>query len=700
MGETMIRNLIALLLLTSQAFAGLPPTTLKGQGGSKVTTFNFQVPPGQATQVSGVDSLIETGNRNILPNPGFEGTTGWTASGGATTAINTTAVGTGVNGYDWDSNSASQTLTGTAVTIPAGLKGQNGVVSCNIYTVSGSATHLLKAYDGTNDIASGSITSVAGSFVRTSINFVFPSSGTITVRLTSVASNEPEIYVDDCYLGPAFDFNISQVNQATLIGSAKWPATLNCEWSQTGTGTFTADTDCTNPTGSNLSGQASAPATKVPGIRFSGGLPPGEYLVMAIGSFYCNNSSNNCVSAISLSDGTNRTSIQKIIGSAGGTTSMSETVSVVSGRFNYTTAQGDTTIQLYSEQVAAGNLFVNANTSITSSDLQFLVYRFPSSSEVAYRPDMINWKVDANISGANPDLGTSAITSYTEITNSSLTLVNNTGTSNISAKIPCSSTNPPTGTTCAVGNESVGINFDLPVAGDVLACVSFGNSLSGGGGGSRIASTFQIVETPSNAQTILQEGKTRISNANPSNSAANNSMEVATRVCGNFSFSSIGNKTLRLMYEQSVTGTGLSSIILGDANTSNGQRDIHWEVYPLNQSIPAPVLVGSVTSNSLSAQRLEWISVTSTCTTGTCTTAASSSSAITNVTWLGTGSYSVNFPVGIWSAAPICTITSAGDTRGFQMNTTSTTAFTFVSFNPSTGSAANSNFNIICMGPR
>src|SRR5262245_59122411 len=93
--------------------------------------------------------------QNILTNPGFEnGPYGWTASGGATKTVNGTAKQEGNFGYDWDSNSASQTLQSASITIPAGLKGKNGLAFCSIQTVSGTATHTFTVNDGTNDIAS------------------------------------------------------------------------------------------------------------------------------------------------------------------------------------------------------------------------------------------------------------------------------------------------------------------------------------------------------------------------------------------------------------------------------------------------------------------------------------------------------------------------------------------------------------------
>ena len=209
-GTLMFKQLIALLLISTQAFAGLPPTSVKGQSDatSKVN-FNFQAPHNQFTNLGGIKTLIETGNTNILPDPGFEGTpSGWTFSGGATATTNSTAKGTGALGADWDSNSAGQTLVSTSVTIPNGYQGKNGFFSCNIKTVSGTATHTISVNDGTNDISApftipNSTTSFISTYNNGQGNFVYPSSGTIRIKLTSVNANEPEIYIDDCKISLA-----------------------------------------------------------------------------------------------------------------------------------------------------------------------------------------------------------------------------------------------------------------------------------------------------------------------------------------------------------------------------------------------------------------------------------------------------------------------------------------------------------------
>lgn len=200
-----MKKLIALILISTQAFAGLPPTSTKGQSdASAKVKFQFQAPHNQFTNLGGISTLIETGNGNILPDPGFEASvSGWTASGGATATANSTAKGTGAKGYDWDSNSAGQTLQSTSVTIPAGLSGKNGIAYCNIKTVSGTATHTFTVNNGTNDIVTpitiqNSTTAFLGQNEGNKINFVFPTSGTIRIKLAAVNANEPEIYTDDC----------------------------------------------------------------------------------------------------------------------------------------------------------------------------------------------------------------------------------------------------------------------------------------------------------------------------------------------------------------------------------------------------------------------------------------------------------------------------------------------------------------------
>jgi len=216
-----MRNLLCFLLVLAQctfSLAALPPTTIKGQSDSnKSTTFNFEVPFHQATKTSATTGLIETGNTNMLKNPGFEaGLVSWTASGGILAEATGSNIGYS-RGATWDANNADQTLCSDAVAIPEMFKGQNGELSVRVKVPSGTATHELYVTDGANVLASSTIIS-SDSFAPVSLSFVFPDSGNVQACLKSVAADEPLIALDDWYLGP--NRNIGTVAQATFVGAA------------------------------------------------------------------------------------------------------------------------------------------------------------------------------------------------------------------------------------------------------------------------------------------------------------------------------------------------------------------------------------------------------------------------------------------------------------------------------------------------
>jgi hypothetical protein len=340
-------------------------------------------------------------------------------------------------------------------------------------------------------------------------------------------------------------------------------------------------------------------------------------------------------------------------------------------------------------------------------NLSWKIYRFPTTEEQVLRPDQVAWRVDANIGGAgnNVNLANADITSYTGLTSGFLTLTNNSGAGVIPAQIPCSGTNPPTGTTCSAGDESVGVSFNLPAAGDVLACVSFSHFLETGASG-LINAIFQIVETPNNAQTILQEGKSRISSLNGNQ---NTTIALPLRVCGNFNFTSAGQKTLRLMYEQDVSGTVTNNFLLADQAAAFGQRDIKWEVYPLNTYQPAPLLVGSVISGSSGIERLLRVNFggatpPSNCTAATCTIYQQSGN-VSSVTRSGTGTFNVNLPSGTFSDLPSCScsannIGAGGRNAVCSVFAASTTLVEVQVFRQDTNALADSTVALQCQGPR
>jgi len=194
--------------------------------------------------------------------------------------------------------------------------------------------------------------------------------------------------------------------------------------------------------------------------------------------------------------------------------------------------------------------------------------------------------------------------------------------------------------------------------GDVLACATFGAEIFTGASGT-LSGAFQIVETPNDAQTITQEGKGRITFQNR---VQNTVVNQPIRICGNFNFASAGQKTLRLMYEQSTTPTILTNILLLDRAGSAGQRDIHWEVYPLNQQMPAPVFTALKNKLNVGAENWQMRHAGLTCAASSSIGSQGPSSWISSLGNVSTG---------------CCTITLTGTTTvGFRNCTSSVQATT------------------------
>lgn len=544
-------------------------------------------------------AIVRGGAFNSLKNPGFEGGRGDYTVSGATVAVVTSGSNLlfGKGSVTFTPSASGQYIQSSLYTIPVGLYG--GKCMARVWYKGGDASNKIQVLDGSDAlIVERQFTGDTGKAEPLAVNFVCPSSGSYRLRIVSTQSASI-VALDGAHLGEADNF--TQVSQASLYGAAIWPATANCQWSTSSTSyaAFTADSDCTLPVGSNLIGAASAPATKIPAITFAY-LPPGEYELVAVAGFGKGTAASEAAN-FRFFDGTSDAAGENTV-SSGTNVPVSP---AIYGRFKYDTAQTNITFQIRGK-VSVGSATADVYANTTS--LYISVKRLPSSTLDAFSPSTLTWKVDATIAGANPSLGTSAVTSYTGVEDAGLTLTNNVGQGNILAQIPCSSTNAPTGTTCAAGSESVGVSFVLPAANsDVMACASFGwVGTTGSTLNNFVSTTFQLVETPNNAQTILQEGKSKPQGTVSTPAAASATATMPFRVCGNFSFASAGQKTIRLMFEQA--GTGISgSSIYGDANTNLGQRDIHWEVYPMNQGVPAPILYGpfrtqrTVTASSYTA---------------------------------------------------------------------------------------------------
>lgn len=599
--------------------------------------------------------------RNLLTNPGWESSkANWTASGGTYTTTTTAANrGSGNLAADWNSNGASQTLISTAVAIPAGSYLANGVASCRFKAATGTATHKIQAYDGTNVLAEASITSSSTSYPRTSVNFLFPSSGNIQLRVISVASDEPQIYIDDCFLGLAEGFNVASVSQSTLYGAAFWPATTNCQWTRSATtwGGFTADSDCTSPTAGNLIGNASAPATKIPGITFST-LPPGEYLLIASGVIYA--TGTNTSVAFRWHDGTN--SLNGIASGVMDATLATVPVTTVLGRVRYTTSQSNITFQLQNNDLGggAGGGVVDARLA----DISIFVYRYPTDNELAYRPENISssWSgyhdSTCSWSRTNTAYGDPAVDStcnFVERTNRNFGTV--TSYLSGSDKLP-------------------GFVFSPARTGRKFVCARI-NQLSATANASLSA---RLSDT---SGTVIVEGQDQ-----PDNSNGN---AHPLTLCGIYDVTSMASRTIRIELKASTGSNALT--------TFESVPAIEWNIFDLDSAFSAPIIAGSVVSGSSAVENLERVSVTSTCSSGTCTI-ASSTAGISSITRSAPGTYTLNILSGRFSAAPTCVGTSNGQVSFLEDSTaTTSTAYSFYLIN-SGFARTDGAFDIVCMGPK
>lgn len=148
---------------------------------------------------------------NLLKNGGFEnGLANWTSSGGSFSLVTGSGIGFGNKGGSWDSSGAGQTLTSTpyVVVSDSGHSKADGVATCIMRCTSGTCTHKLQAYGAGGLLAETPIASSTSNWLRTAVNFKFPTSGNISLRIASVAANEATLYIDGCYLGRGDGINL------------------------------------------------------------------------------------------------------------------------------------------------------------------------------------------------------------------------------------------------------------------------------------------------------------------------------------------------------------------------------------------------------------------------------------------------------------------------------------------------------------
>lgn len=592
-------------------------------------------------------------NKNLLSNGGFEhGKVSWTASAG-TYAVTTSSPMVGKVHATWDAAASADTLTSTAVSIPAGMYGRNAVFSCLITTASGTATHTIQAYDGSNILASTTITS-STSPVRTSVNFIMPSSGSIYGRLYANA-DEPSIAIDDCYLGPAEGYNIGSVSQAVFVGRAYYASTASCAWSLTSTSfsDFSTTAACPSPTVSSNPGPGTILTTDadLPQITVTN-LPPGIYRVEANVSVA--QSGVASYSRVRLSDGTN-TSPAHMYNSSNTTF---EHVSVV-GMFTYSSTQSSVTFKLQGASTS-GTTNISNDASVSGGETVFTIYRFPLSSEQAYKPDMLaqSW------SGYHDNTCSWAR--------------NSTSYGSFTADATCSlteRTNSNFGTVSTSGSVLPAITFTPKKAGRYYVCATFPQI-----GTAEITSNYR-----------LYDGSTTIAEVT---TVPSGTQKISTELCGIYVVSNTSAKTIEL---QGASNAGTITVAAGAV----GNSSLEWSIFALDNQLPAPAIVNSVVNSQSAVTGIEIGQINC---DGASAITSQVGSWISSVGNISAGACAITLKSNIFSSAPHCIVQGAGLTTpntAFSITAASATSVTVdCAVTTTAADCTSADFNIMCMGPR
>lgn len=671
----MFKKLLGLLLVTSAVAqtSTIRQDKLKmgrGSGTDKIIEFDNGTPAtnpkikwnnsGGAIQISNDGSTYVTvgaggsggggsGGINILSNADFELgiASGWSNSGGSYSTASGANILYGSVSALFDASATSQYVRSTLTAIPNGLKSQNCMGS--MYYLGGDALLTAQVTDGTNVLASKVLTTVTIPS-KIFLNFPCPASGSLRFEVVSTG-NAAQIAIDQVHLGEAL--NVAQISQAEYVGSVKWVSATNCMWSSTSNktfGSYSADSDCTTPTGGSLEGAGEAPATKIPAIKLSN-MKPGRYFFHATGDFVSETPGFNC--AFRFYDGTNGTS-PNVVGM--GTTLGQTVMGNIYGTIEYTTG-GTRTIEIQGTGQNGNNACgIAANTNTAGvDDLRIMVTRLPLAS-------------DTVVSASIPYQGGTlkyALASSCRWTNTSASYAN------YSADTDCG-TPTVTGVVSAPATKIPGMLI---------------NSLEAGKYKVEVQGLFLA---DADCEYRLYDGTT----ASGYLSANSTTTDRGNTLLGYFDYTSKQSSLSIQIQASKVSGTSCDIV-----NSGNGQL-LEMRLIPLSPSITMPNLVGSVTSNTSGSERIERAYITN---SGTPTITSQSGTWISSLTDSGTGYTKVNIVSGTFSSKPACYVTPATTSNSFaRIYTPDTydTSILSIKTENSGGTSADIDFTILCMGAR
>lgn len=613
------------------------------------------------------------GGTNFLVDDNFDfeaGITSWSPSA-LSVGLETTTPLDGDSSGTYDANALGQTVDSNLVPIKSlalGNKCQMEVIYRYASGASGDYSFVARQFDDSgaleSDVAIVPV-NVTGTGRGTAfIAFDCPDdvNDDLRVRLISNVADPGLIVWDNAFIGTGK--NSIQVSQASLYGTANFDGATNCSWSLTTTSyaDFPVDADCNLPT---TTGGVSAAGTKIPGIVLND-LPPGEYKIIAIGTFGTN---STLQWGHRLTDGTtpaenNSQNNQNSSVNVGGT-------SQVIGTFTYTASQPSVTIRIQGFS-GSNSSFVQALS--TTEDLNFLVYRYPLNSVESLNLETIgqSWAGyhDNTCDWSGPGAGFADFNA-----DASCSLIKREGS------IPILTSDDG-------ADPLPGIKWTPGRTEKYKVCAQYGMN-----GTSNAVVAHRMINVTNSKVIVNQEIRIQTNSA---------SMGEPLNMCG--IVQGVAGELIDLRIQGAV---GVGSTAIRSIEVSFGESAIEWSVFPIDQSLPAPIFteVNEKMGADLSGMVTRACRIDNVPTTPSVIGDTSICGWISSLVDSGTAATTVNY-VGAFSAKPICVCSSGGAGTADGNTCVIDVASTYdentlrIFTHDSASTAETEEFNLVCVGRR
>ena len=569
---------------------------------------------------------------NVLANPGFESgiNSRHTKTGGAASLASVHG-----NGVTWMPSAAGQIFSTAQYSISGALV--NGPCLGKVFYKTAEATnqYILQATDGSgNLLARTPLAPTGGIFVDGLLPFTCPASGTYALQIVAAATvPTASITWDDEHLGSNFrlqgflDAVPISARLITTPGAFTYTKGANVRYIKVrvvgagggGAGSGTTSTSAggngTATTfgpyvtagggvggtygGNGVGGSGTTITSPAFGVQI-GSAPsgPGNGFTSSGPFFGGGAGGNSCIGGGGVSQKAAGGDPDGASGSGGAGGGDNGTSSVNGGSGG--AAGGCADIYLLNPPdsitgtVGTGGTF-SAGTSggfNGSSGATGRVYieEFGTAGGQAYTPATVNWRIDAILTGTM-QIPTTMTATNLPVANSGIVL--GTFANSAPVSMACTTGVAPSAN-CGGTNGTVGINFTPPQGGDYQVCLTTAIALYPSNTGNLVIN-YGIYETSGNTYTTASSPRSVLGENLIGYGAAGTVHTRSYRWCETFSWPTVSSHTVRFMYNDSQNGT---------ATTPGYLNQARFEVTPITQNVPTPVLVGpnvsvrTVTSNT------------------------------------------------------------------------------------------------------